>query len=70
MKCICVHFQSGLDEGRQTMNLLANLQERLVQSEQGPVLLGTPTTSNTGILAVEQMRVFDDNLRISFVISL
>ena len=43
-------FQAGLEEGRQTLNLLANLQERLVQSEQGPVVLGTPTTSNTGRL--------------------
>lgn len=41
--------RTGLEEGRQTLNLLANLQERLVQSEQGPVVLGTPTTSNTDL---------------------
>ena len=45
---ITIDFQPGLDDGRQTVNLLANLQERLVQSEQGPVVLGTTTTSNTG----------------------
>lgn len=41
--------RTGLEEGRQTLNLLANLQERLVQSDQGPVVLGTPTTSNTDL---------------------
>ena len=45
-------FQVGLEDGRHTMNLLANLQERLVQSEQGPVVLGTPTSTNTGEIFV------------------
>ena len=45
-------FQVGLEDGRHTMNLLANLQERLVQSEQGPVVLGTPTSTNTGKIFV------------------
>ena len=46
------NFQVGLEDGRHTMNLLANLQERLVQSEQGPVVLGTPTSTNTGEIFV------------------
>ena len=32
----------------QSENLLANLQERLVQTDQGPVVLGTATSTNTG----------------------
>ncbi|XP_045165638.1 nuclear receptor subfamily 2 group C member 2-like [Mercenaria mercenaria] len=33
----------------QAANLLANLQERLVQTDQGPVVLGTPTSTNTDL---------------------
>lgn len=35
-------------QGQQAANLLANLQERLVQTDQGPIVLGGPTSTNTG----------------------
>ncbi|WAR26656.1 NR2C2-like protein [Mya arenaria] len=40
----------GGDAGSQsTANLLASLQERLVPTDQGPLVLGTTTTSNTDL---------------------
>ncbi|XP_052781212.1 orphan steroid hormone receptor 2-like isoform X2 [Mya arenaria] len=42
--------QAGGDAGSQsTANLLASLQERLVPTDQGPLVLGTTTTSNTDL---------------------
>ncbi|KAL4227065.1 Nuclear receptor subfamily 2 group C member 2 [Mactra antiquata] len=46
---IPIFSKSEEDAQGQAANLLANLQERLVQTEQGPVVLGTPTSTNTDL---------------------